>query len=284
MKKQIALFAVLLAAPLFAQDTKNILFVAGPKDHGRPDRHEYARDLAVLKSCIDNSGVKNVSTRALNGKVPAVRMLNNASVIVMESSGDRTPEETHAMFPQDALTDHKSYDPYTLDRLKQIDALMKKGLGVVAIHYTTWVNNELGQKYWLDWMGGVADYGQDDSKVLVTKWSAKPINTEHPILRGVTPWSYDDEEFFFKEKLPEDPRRTPLLLVTRPNGGDAETVSWAVERPGGGRGFEFTGSDFHKSLSIEQHRRMLVNAILWAAHIEVPAGGVSCKVPDELLK
>jgi hypothetical protein len=37
-------------------------------------------------------------------------------------------------------------------------------------------------------------------------------------------------------------------------------------------------------MSIDQHRRMLANAILWAAKVEVPAGGVSCQPPDDLLK
>jgi type 1 glutamine amidotransferase len=272
--------------PAAAQSPKSIVFVSGPKDHGRMGnaRHEYEKDLAVLKSCIDSLNLKDVRTQAFNGKAPGMRMLSNAAAIVLESSGDRTPEETHALFPQDALTDHKSYDPYTTERLNEFDQMMKKGVGLVAIHYTTWVNNELGRKYWLEWLGGVADYGQDDSKVLVTKWSAKPVDTEHPILRGIKPWTYEQEEFFFKERLPDDPRRTPLLTVTRPDGGDAEVVSWAVERAGGGRGFVFTGSDFHKSLSIEQHRRILANAILWAAKIEVPAGGVSCQVPEDLLK
>ena len=286
MKRLIPVVVAMCGFAAHAQETKTIVFVSGPKDHGPIGnaRHEYEKDLNVLKYCIDNAGLKDVRTRAFNGKAPSIRMLSNASAIVLESSGDRTPEETHAIFPQDALTDHKSYDPYTLDRLNQFDQLMKKGAGLVALHYTTWVNNELGRKYWLDWLGGVADYGQDDSKVFVTKWSAKPMNPDHPILRGVTPWTYDQEEFFFKELLPEDSRRTPLLAVTRPTGGDAEVVSWAVQRPGGGRGFVFTGSDFHKSHAIDQHRRMLTNAILWAAKIEVPEGGVSCKVPDELLK
>lgn len=187
------------------------------------------------------------------------------------------------MLPQDALTDHKSYDPYTLDRLKQIDELMKKGVALASLHYSTWINNELGGKYWLDWLGGVANWGQDDSKVLVTKWSAAPIKSGHPILRGITPWVYEQEEFFFKETMPPDPRRTPLLAVTRPTGGDAETVSWAVEREGGGRGFVFTGSDFHKNMEILQHRRILLNGVLWAAKIEAPEGGASC-TPQELLK
>lgn len=84
--------------------------------------------------------------------------------------------------------------------------------------------------------------------------------------------------------MPEDKRLTPLLTVTRPAGGDAEVVSWAVERNGGGRGFVFTGSDFHKNMAVDQHRRILANGILWAARIDVPSGGVSCQVPDELLR
>lgn len=271
-----------------APNAKTIVFVSGPKDHGRIGnaRHEYQRDLAVLKYCIDNAGLKDVRTVEFNGKAPSMRFLNNAAVIVMHSSGDRIPEETHVIFPQDAVTDHKSYDPYTTERLNQFDQLMKKGVGLVAMHYTTWVNNELGRKYWLDWLGGVADYGQDDSKVLVTKWSAAPAaaNPDHPILRGVKPWIYDQEEFFFKELLPEDKRRTPILTVTRPTGGDAEVVSWAVERNGGGRGFVFTGSDFHKNMALDPHRRILTNGILWAAKVEIPAGGVSCLPPDELLR
>jgi hypothetical protein len=59
----------------------------------------------VLKYCVDNMGLKNVRTQLFNGKAPGMRILSNASALV-----------------QDALTDHKSYDPYTLDRLKQIDA------------------------------------------------------------------------------------------------------------------------------------------------------------------
>jgi len=61
-------------------------------------------------------------------------------------------------------------------------------------------------------------------------------------------------------------------------------VSWAVERNGGGRGFVFTGSDFHKNMAVDQHRRILANGILWAARIDVPSGGVSRQVPDELLR
>jgi len=37
-------------------------------------------------------------------------------------------------------------------------------------------------------------------------------------------------------------------------------------------------------MEILQHRRILLNGVLWAAKIEVPEGGASCTVPEELLK
>src|SRR5919106_5515222 len=123
-----------------------ILFVAGPKDHGRPGRHEYEKNLQVLKSCLEQaSNVKGIAVELRTGQVPDPRELADAAAIVVESSGDRTARETHAIFPQAATTDGKSYDAATTERLERFDALMKKGTGLVAIHYSTWVNNETGR-------------------------------------------------------------------------------------------------------------------------------------------
>lgn len=275
------------ALALGAEGPKKVVFVSGPKDHGRPDRHEYQKDLTVLKYCLDHSSnVKNIATQLYAAPAPDVAELKDASVIVLESSGDRIPRERHALLPQDATTDHKSYDAATMERLNQFDALMKKGVGLVSIHYSTWVNNETGRRFWLDWLGGVADYVQDDSKVRVADWSMSLVSPQHPILRGIRPWTYEHEEFFTKELMPEDPRRTPLLAASAAsfNGGEANVISWAVERQGGGRGFVFTGSDFHQNMANELHRRILTNGIVWAAGMEVPKGGVTCEVPEDVLK
>lgn len=270
---------------MHAQAPKKIVFVSGPKDHGITGRHEYQKDMEALKYCLDHSEqVKGITTKMYTGqRIPDAGDLQDAAAVVFESSGDRIPRETHAIFPQDATTDHKTYDAATMDRLNAIDKLMQKGLGMVSLHYSTWVNNETGRKFYLDWLGGVAEY-PDDTKVKVAAWSAVPTDTRHPILRGITPWSYEREEFFTEEYLPADARRTPLLNVTNPATGDSAVVSWAVQRAGGGRGFVFTGMDFHKGLLIEQHRRLLLNGILWAAKIDVPEGGASCTIPSELMQ
>ncbi|MGL6094221.1 MAG: ThuA domain-containing protein, partial [Fimbriiglobus sp.] len=55
--------------------------------------------------------------------------------------------------------------------------------------------------------------------------------------------------------------------------GRLETMAWAYERPQGSRGFGFTGGHNHKNWGNENFRRVVVNAILWAAKADVPAGG-----------
>src|SRR5262245_57345031 len=126
-----ALTLLLSVLPTHAADARRIVFVAGLKDHGVPGRHEYEQDLVALKTCLDNSNVKNITTQLYTGTVPAVADIKNAAALVMESSGDRTPTEHHVLFPQDATTDHQTYNPETNKRLEQIDGLAKKGLGVV---------------------------------------------------------------------------------------------------------------------------------------------------------
>ena len=267
--------------PVCGQTRNEIVFVAGPKDHGVPGRHEYGKDLAFLKGCIDHSSdLKGVATKLYTGQAPDASELQNAAVIVLESSGDRIPRETHAIFPQDATTDHATYDSATFERLQSVDQLMKKGVGLVVIHYTTWVNNPAGRKYFLDWAGGYYEDGY--SKVLRSTWSVEPAKADHPILRGVTPWTAD-EEFFTKERLPDDPRRTILLTGTAADGVNSP-LSWAVQRDGGGRGFVMTGMDIHKNLLVESHRRILLNGIVWAANRKVPAGGMTCDVTEETVK
>jgi type 1 glutamine amidotransferase len=293
--------AALLMLPAFlhAADPKVIVFAVGPKDHGAPGRHEYEQDAASMRACLEHSNIPNLTTKLITGRVSDMADLKGAAVLVLESSGDRTPTEHHALFPQDATTDHQGYDPETTERLKQIDALAKKGLGMVVFHYATYVNNSTARRYFTDWVGGFYESGY--SRTVMGEFKVDPAAAKHPILNGVEPWTYR-EEFFLKYRLAADPRRTDLLTATPttqtrmpaipeamvPLAGPAATpeefvppsvVGWAVQREGGGRGFVMTGVDTHKNLEIESYRRALLNGIVWAANIDVPAGGVQCKLP-----
>ncbi len=60
-------------------------------------------------------------------------------------------------------------------------------------------------------------------------------------------------------------------------------MMWAVERPDGGRGYGFTGGHFHDNWGNENFRKVVLNALLWISHVEVPADGVASSLsPDQL--
>src|SRR5207249_10508493 len=51
-------------------------------------------------------------------------------------------------------------------------------------------------------------------------------------------------------------------------------VGWAVERADGGRGFGFTGGHFYANWWNPDFRRLILNAIVWTAKLDVPEEGV----------
>ena len=56
-----------------------------------------------------------------------------------------------------------------------------------------------------------------------------------------------------------------------------------MERPDGGRGFGFTGGHTHANWGNENQRKLVLNAILWTAHVPVPKNGVeSTATPEQL--
>ena len=61
--------------------------------------------------------------------------------------------------------------------------------------------------------------------------------------------------------------------------GQPQHVVWAFQRPGGGRGFGFTGGHFHWNWGDDNFRKVVMNALVCIAGGEVPAGGVSTKTP-----
>lgn len=60
--------------------------------------------------------------------------------------------------------------------------------------------------------------------------------------------------------------------------GRPETMLWVREREDGGRGFGFTGGHYHKNWGQDDFRKVVLNALLWIAKVEVPAGGVEAPV------
>jgi type 1 glutamine amidotransferase len=283
MASAVLLGSVGLAGAAAAQtETTRVVFLAGPKDHGFAGRHEYEKDLRVLAEALENApNLQGIQTRVYVGEAPRdLSEIADADVYVINSSSDRLDGETHPLFPPDPLTPHRGYDDETTAYLEAFDALVKSGKGMVILHYATWAENWDARGYYLDWTGGL--WVQMVSRNPVDQWSMQPVNTTHPVLRGVKPWSYRDEVFsrFF---LPNDHRRTDLLIGTpeqdRYSMGP-QVAAWAYQRDDGGRGFVFGGVDYHDNMLIEDYRKFLLNGIVWAAGREVPAGGVQSETPE----
>jgi type 1 glutamine amidotransferase len=145
----------------------------------------------------------------------------------------------------------------------------------------------------LQWLGGYYETNFSTNP----HWKANITSLpDHPITRGVKPFDIQDEWYFNIRFAPESEKLTPILKATPPDDkrgtpeakkfpGREEIVAWALERDKGGRSFGFTGGHFHKNWGDENFRRLVVNAILWTAQIEVPKEGAKVDLdPADLNK
>ncbi|MEW5977303.1 MAG: ThuA domain-containing protein [Acidobacteriota bacterium] len=272
------------AAPVMAADARpaKIVLVAGKASHG-PGEHEFNAGVQLLHQCL--KGVKGVRSEFhLNGWPADLKAFEDAAtVLFFMDGGDRHP------MIQD-------------DHLKRIGALMKKGVGLACVHFAVEVPKEQGGREFLDWIGGYYESGWSTNP----HWEADVKRLpDHPITRGVKPFKIRDEWYFNMRFRPEMHGVVPILQAapsdeTRqgksayPKGpyphivaasGRDEILAWAVERPDGGRGFGFTGAHFHENWGDDNFRKLILNALLWTAKMEVPANGVESRVtPEDLTR
>jgi type 1 glutamine amidotransferase len=281
-KKAAACALGVFAASVAFAESHKILFLAGPRDHGAPGRHEYERDLRTLAQSMESaSNLEGVTTQLVVGKAPRdLALFEGVDAIVINSSSDRAANEVHPLFPQNPSTNYRGYDAETTAYLKSLDEYIRKNrIGIVLLHYANWAENSRAREYHLGWTGGL--WVQAGSKNPVDEWAMKPLS-RHPILHGVRPWKYRDEVFcrFF---LPNDERRIDLLLATPTEDRfkmGPQVASFAYQRDDGGRGFVFGGLDFRDNLALDNYRRFLLNGIAWAANMEIPKAGIQSPAPD----
>jgi len=172
------------------------------------------------------------------------------------------------------------------NRLATMRKLMDKGVGLVCLHYgVEFPKGEVGDQL-LDWLGGYYETDYSDNP-----HNDAQVNPKggHPITRGVKPFKANDEWYYKIRFRPDDPRLTTILTAEVLVGHDKkvykdQTVAWAIERKDGGRAFGFTGGHFHENWGQEDFRRLVLNAILWSAKVDVPAEGAKTTVTAEELK
>jgi len=187
----VCLFA---AASILAAEKTKIVFLAGSPSHG-PGEHEHRAGCLLLKSCLD--------------KVPSITS-------VVYSNG--WPDDPTAAFADAATivvySDGGGGHPLLQgERLSTISELMNKGIGLVCIHYAVEPTKEKGEKEFLDWIGGAFE----------VNWSVNPTwNADykelpnHPITRGVKPFTIHDEWYFHMRFRDQMSGVTPILTAIAP--------------------------------------------------------------------
>ena len=275
----LTVFGLAFAAPLGRTSAtaaegpagKKLVFLAGKKSHG-PGLHEYEKGLKLLARCLDSSpNVKGIKIEVHTDDWPAnPATLDDADTIVLFSDGSDRNEQAHPLLQG--------------DHLAVIGRQMKRGCGLVVIHYSTFVPCKPAGDDMLKWVGGYFDYQSGPgkrgwySKIRTATTTCTPVTPEHPICRGLKPFELREEYYYNIRFCPNDKRLVPILTTPIPGEPDVQVVGWAVERADGGRGFGFTGGHFHHQWKLENLRRLMLNAILWTAKAEVPQGGVRSTV------
>jgi len=261
---------------------KKIMLIAGAQSHG-PGDHEFKAGCHLLQQCLQNFPGLLVEVFT-NGWPSNPQAFDGASSIIIYSDGGGG---------------HPAIKP---DRLRLLGEKMKQGVGFGCVHYAVEVPKDKGGPEFLDWLGGYFE----------TYWSVNPHWTAsftnfpvHPITRGVKPFQINDEWYYHMRFRPGMDKVTPILSAVpadstrgkpganEPHGGNphvqarkgmSEHVMWAFDRPGGGRSFGFTGGHRHTNWGDENFRKVVLNAIVWSAGLEVPAQGIAATVNAEDLK
>ena len=263
------------SAPLAAAD-KRVLLIAGTPSHGA-GAHEHNAGVLLLRKCLAGTPGLNVEV-SLNGWPKDASSLNGVDAVVMYCDGG----VKHLALAE--------------NRLAVLTNLAARGVGIGCVHYAVEPTKEKGQAEFLRMIGGAFEIHWSVNPHWDAHFKSLP---EHPITRGVKPFTIRDEWYFNMRFTAGHRGVTPILaavpdasVTTRPDGthsgnpemraqvarGDAQVVSWAFERPDGGRGFGFTGAHYHANWGNDDFRRIVLNAILWLARMEVPAGGVKSNV------
>ncbi len=253
-----------------AEGKKQIVFVHGKASHGYGG-HAYGPAFRMLARIL-NEGVPTVNAVVVQDD-KGLSPLDAADAIVLGSDGGRLVKTLG-------------------DRL---EPLMEKGVGLACIHYTVDPADPKAVKRLIAWIGGSYE----------RHWSVNPhweahfkTFPDHPAARGLKPFKSQDEWYYHMRFAENMKGVTPILAAVppestrqRPDGahsgnphvrartGMAEVVGWVYERPGGGRGFGFTGMHTHWNWAQDSFRTSVLNSIVWIAGAEVPADGVPSKTP-----
>ena len=268
---------------------KRIVLIAGKPSHP-PGMHEFRAGSLLLQKAM--SGVKGVTVDVYTNGWPS------------KTVDGATSDDNAALDGADAVliySDGGGGNPaIQRDHMKVIDALAAKGVGLGFAHYAVEVPAGAPGEAMQRWIGGYYETNFSVNPMWKPTFDALP---KHPVTRGVQPFGDNDEWYFNMRWTPDAKamaRLTPILTskpgdevrkgpYVSPRGpyphiiadsGKVESMMWVYERPDGGRSFGFTGGHTHTNWGDVNQRKVMLNALLWIAKIEVPARGVEDKITE----
>jgi hypothetical protein len=265
-----------------ADNRRKVVLVAGRQSHG-PGDHEFNAGVQLLDKCLKNE--KSIlSTFYLSGWPKDPSAFDNADAI---------------LFYMDGGAGHPAVQS---DHIQILDSLAAKGAGLGFAHYAVEVPAGTAGEAFKRWIGGHYEHQYSVNPMWTPEFKSFP---DHPVTRGVKPFSLLDEWYFnmrwadgaaglthiLVDKPSDDVRDGPYVHPRGPYDhikaatGRPETMMWTFERPDGGRGFGFTGGHKHKNWGDDNYRKVMLNALLWIAKVEVPSNGVESTLePSDLEK
>ena len=266
-----------LAVPGFtAEGDKKIVFVAGTPSHA-PGDHEHRAGCMLLAKKLEET-IDGLTTEVTHYGWPKDESIfEGADTVVLYCDGGAG----HMANPHH----------------EKVKSMMDSGVGLVCLHYAVeFPKGKTGDRF-IQLLGGYFE----------PHWSVNPHwkadfkeIPNHPITKGVTPFRINDEWYFNMRFMPDMKGVTPILSAVPPastmnrddgphsgnpavrkmvEAGEQQHVAWAYERPEGGRSFGFTGGHYHKTWLDNNARKLVLNAILWTANMEVPDDGVNSTTP-----
>jgi len=267
-------FKDILLKRLPMRDKKKLVMIAGPPSHGY-GMHEHNAGYLLLARCLNRNMSNLYAVVYRNGWPQDPTALDNADAITMNCDGGNGH----------LLNTH----------FEQVDSLMKKGVGLGIIHYALIVPKGKPGDYLVNWIGGYHEAFWSVNPIWEANFKTLP---NHPVTRGVKPFQIKDEWYYHMRFKKDMANVTPLLTAVPPDEtrrrqdgphsgnehvrarmGMPEHVAWAYERPGGGRGFGFTGAHWHNNWANDEFRKIVLNALVWITGADVPPDGVPSQTP-----
>ena len=273
-----ALFLSLATSAIAAHGEKKIVFLAGVGSHGFGS-HAHNAGCQLLAKALNEAMPDKLHAVVSRGWPADASLLDGAATIVIYCDAGRL------------LNEH----------LAELDALMTKGAGLACLHYTVDPGKKETMEKMRDWIGGCYEQHWSINPSWIAKFEKLPT---HPVTRGVKPFRIHDEWYCHMRFRENMEGVTPILSAVppdsvrkRPDGphsgnpavrarmGMAEDVGWVYQRPDGARGFGFTGGHVHWNWAHNDFRKVVLNAIVWTARLDVPSDGVPSKQPtvDDLI-